>query len=473
MKKKYGSLIDGSWVKHKKTFDVLNPFDNSKILEVYDAEESGTLEAIKSSANAFKKWKKTSVEERSNYLKKFHLLVLKNKKNIAKIITRECGKPLRESLVEVEYGASFIEWSANQCLRNCGKIFESPDQTKKMFYIKEPVGVVAAITPWNFPLAMVTRKVSAALAAGCCVVLKPSELTPITALALGELSVEAKFPRGIFNIVNGKPKVIGDILSNNPTVKKITFTGSTKVGKLLMKNSSKTIKNISLELGGNAPFIVFSDANIDLAIEGLINAKFRNAGQTCISANRIFLNKEIHEDFLIKLKNRLKKMRIGSGLKDCDIGPLISKQALEKVENHIQDALDKGAKIEFGGKLHKPNSLLFEPTILTSVKQNMLVFKNENFSPIVPILIFENDKEVVEIANNTEYGLASYFFTANPRRIWSLVDDLEYGMFGINSGKISTYLNPFGGVKESGIGREGSLQTLEPFLETKFVNWNF
>lgn len=473
MQKRYGSLIDGSWVKHNKTFEVRNPFDNSKILEVYDAEEIGTLEAIKSSARAFKKWKKTSAEERSHFLKTFHSLVLKNKKRIAKIITKECGKPLKESFVEVEYGASFIEWSANQCLRNCGKIFESPEQTKRMFFVKQPVGVVAAITPWNFPLAMVTRKVSAALAAGCCVILKPSELTPITALFLGELSIEAKFPKGIFNIINGKPDTIGDILSKNPTVKKITFTGSTEVGRLLMKNSSKTIKNISLELGGNAPFIVFSDANIDLAVEGLINAKFRNAGQTCISANRIFLNKEIYEIFLIRLKNKLKKMKIGSGLKDCDIGPLISEQALQKVENHIQDAIDKGAKLEFGGKLHQPNSLLFEPTVLSNIKQHMLVFKCENFGPVVPILIFDKDKEVIEMANNTEYGLASYFFTSSPKRIWSLVDDLEYGMFGINSGKISTYLNPFGGVKESGIGREGSLQTLEPFLETKFVNWNF
>ncbi len=466
-------MIDGNWVNHTKTFDVRNPFDNSKILEVYDAEEIGTLEAIKSCARAFKKWKKTSAEERSNFLKIFHSLVLKNKKRIAKIITRECGKPLKESLIEVEYGASFIEWSANQCLRNCGKIFESPEQTKRMFYVKQPVGVVAAITPWNFPLAMVTRKVSAALAAGCCVILKPSELTPITALVLGELSIAAKFPKGIFNIINGKPDIIGDILSKNTMVKKITFTGSTKVGRLLMKNSSKTIKNISLELGGNAPFIVFSDANIDLAVEGLINAKFRNAGQTCISANRIFLNKDIHEIFLIKLKNRLKKMKIGSGLTDCDIGPLISEQALQKVENHIQDAINKGAKLEFGGKLYKPNSLLFEPTVLTNIKQHMLVFKSENFGPVVPILIFDKDMEVIEMANNTEYGLASYFFTSNPKRIWSLVDDLEYGMFGVNSGKISTYLNPFGGVKESGIGREGSLQTLEPFLETKFVNWSF
>ena len=431
------------------------------------------MKAIRSSSRAFIDWKKSSAEDRSFLLKKLYSLVIKNKKKLAKIITLECGKPLKESLVEVEYGASFIEWSANQCLRNSGKIFESPEQTKRMFYVKQPVGVVAAITPWNFPLAMVTRKVSAALAAGCCVVLKPSELTPISALVLGELSIEAQFPSGVFNIINGRPEVIGDILSKDPEVKKITFTGSTRVGKLLMKNSSKTIKNISLELGGNAPFIVFSDANLDLAIEGLIDAKFRNAGQTCISANRIFISKEISEDFLEKLKNRLKKFKIGSGLKDSDVGPLISKQALVKVQSHIKDSLLKGAKLEFGGKQEKPNSLLFQPTILGDVKQNMMVFKNENFGPIVPIMIFQNDDEVIKMANNTEYGLAAYFFTTNPKRIWSLIDDLEYGMFGINSGKISSYLNPFGGLKESGIGREGSFQTLEPFLETKFINWNF
>ncbi len=472
MKKKYGSLINGSWVQHKESFRVCNPFDNKKIADVSDAGEKGTIDAIESAHKAFLKWKKTTAEERGNYLKKLFDLVLKNKKKIAEVITEECGKPLNESLVEVEYGASFIDWSANQSLRSCGKIFESPDISKKMFYIKEPIGVVAAITPWNFPLAMVTRKVSAALAAGCCVVLKPSELTPISALILGELSVEAGFPKGIFNIVNGKPDIIGKILSTNELVKKITFTGSTRVGQLLMRNASKTIKNVSLELGGNAPFIIFEDADLNESLTGLINAKFRNAGQTCISANRIFLQKKISKDFLSKLVNKLETMKVGNGFRGCDLGPLISEDALRKIRNHLNDAIKKGAKIEYGGMLEKPNTLLFKPTLITNVKENMKIFQDENFGPIIPIIIFEEYEEVVEMSNNTNYGLAAYFFTKNSKTIWNLISDLEYGMFGVNSGKISSYLNPFGGLKESGIGREGSLQSLEPFLETKFINWS-
>ena len=472
MKKKYGSLINGKWIKHKKSFVVQNPYDSSKLADVFDAEADGTLNAIKSANRAFLSWKKTSAEERSKHLKRFHSLVIENKKLLAKTITMECGKPLSESLVEVEYGASFIDWSANQILRSCGKIFESPESSKKMFYIKEPIGVVAAITPWNFPLAMVTRKVCAAIAAGCTVILKPSELTPLTALILGELSLKAKFPKGVFNIINGEPKVIGEILCKNSNVKKITFTGSTRVGKLLMRNSSDTVKNISLELGGNAPFIVFEDADLSEALEGLINAKFRNAGQTCISANRIFIHKKISENFLSLIVKKLKRLKVGNGLLNSDLGPLISKEALSKVNNHILDAKKKGGLIKFGGKLLKPNSLLFQPTLITNVKKDMDIFQKENFSPIVPIILFENDSEVVDLANDTNYGLAAYFFTKNSKRVWETVNNLEFGMFGINSGKISSYLNPFGGLNESGIGREGSFQCLEPFLETKFVSWN-
>ena len=327
----------------QKIFLVHDPFNNSKISKVFDAEESGTIRAINSAHDSFKKWRKIPAEQRSNYLKNLYSLVIKNKTNIAEIITRECGKPLKESVVEVEYGASFIEWSANQCLRNCGKIFESPDNSKKMFYTKQPVGVVAAITPWNFPLAMVTRKVSAALAAGCTVVLKPSELTPLTALFLGELSIKAKLPKGVLNIINGEPNMIGSVLSKHSKIKKITFTGSTRVGKLLMKNASATVKNISLELGGNAPFIIFSDADLDSAVDGLMNAKFRNAGQTCISANRVLIQDDVYDIVIEKLRLRLKKLNIGHGLKNCDIGPLISKNALEKIFIHLNDAVKKGS----------------------------------------------------------------------------------------------------------------------------------
>ncbi len=383
----------------------------------------------------------------------------------------ESGKPLSESMVEVDYGSSFIEWAAEQSLRSNGKIFESPELDKKMFYIKKPVGVVAAITPWNFPLAMVTRKVAAAIAAGCSVILKPSELTPLTALKFGELAIESGIPNGVFNIINGDAQLIGKLLTESSIVKKITFTGSTKVGKLLMKNSSSTVKNISLELGGNAPFIVFDDANLDEALEGFIAAKFRNAGQTCISANRLFVNEKVFEKFQSMLVNRFKQLRVGNGLDDVDVGPLISNEALKKIESHIKDAVKKGAKLVFGGKRSKAGELFFEPTLVGNINKQMKIFKKENFGPIIPLIKFKSEKDLIELVNDTEYGLAAYFYTKKTSRIWEIVENLEYGMFGVNSGKISTYLNPFGGLKESGIGREGSLQCLEPFLETKFISW--
>ena len=392
---------------------------------------------------------------------------------MSEIITLESGKPLEESKVEVEYGASFIEWAAEQALRSEGKLLESPENNKKMFYIKQPVGVVAAITPWNFPLAMVTRKVSAALAAGCSVILKPSELTPLTALKFGELAIKAGLPKGVFNIINGKPKLIGEMLSKNSLVKKITFTGSTEVGKLLMKNSSSTVKNISLELGGNAPFIVFSDTNIDKAIEGFIAAKFRNAGQTCISANRLFVEEKVFDKFMKKLVIRFKKLKVGDGLKKNDVGPLISMDAIKKIKNHIDDALLRGAKILVGGKKSRIGKLFFEPTIVINVNTKMKIFTKENFGPIIPVIKFNNDEDLIRLANDTNYGLAAYFYTKKTSRIWKIIENLEYGMIGINSGKISTYLNPFGGFKESGVGREGSIQCLEPFLETKFVSWSY
>ena len=473
MKKSYGSLIHGKWVNGSSSLGVSNPFNNKIISKVSSASIEEIIEAVNSCHLGFKSWSKYSSKDRSEILKDFYNLVKKNRKKISEIITLESGKPIQESSVEVDYGASFIEWSAEQALRIKSDIFESPESGKKLFTIRSPIGVVAAITPWNFPLAMVTRKVSSAVAAGCTVILKPSELTPITALELGYLSLKAGFPPGVFNIVNGDPKMIGKIFSNNPIIKKITFTGSTEVGKLLMKNSSSTVKNISLELGGNAPFIVFSDANIDEAIDGFMMAKFRNAGQTCISANRLFVHKSLSNTFTNKLVNRLKKLKVGDGMKDNDIGPLISNEALKKIIDHVNDAKKNGAKILFGGKVHKLGGLFYEPTLISNVKKNMKVFKKENFGPIIPLIEFEKDNEVINYSNDTNYGLAAYFYTRDSSRVWKNVNNLEYGMFGINSGKISTYLNPFGGLKESGIGREGSLQCLDPFLETKFVLWDY
>ena len=453
--------------------NVSNPFNNKTITKISTLNITQTVEAIKSCQLGFKSWSKYSAKDRSEILKNFYSLVKKHRTKIAEIITLESGKPIQESIVEVDYGASFIEWSAEQALRIKSDIFESPESGKKLFTIRNPIGVVAAITPWNFPLAMVTRKVSSAVAAGCTVILKPSELTPITALELGLLSLEAGFPPGVFNIVNGEPEMIGKVLSTNPVIKKITFTGSTEVGKLLMKNSSSTVKNISLELGGNAPFIVFSDADLDAALNGFMMAKFRNAGQTCISANRLFVHKSVSNIFTSKLLERLKKLKVGDGMNGSDIGPLISNEALKKVINHVSDAKKNGAKILFGGNKHKLGGLFFEPTLISNVKKNMKVFQKENFGPIIPLIEFDNDDEVINMSNETNYGLAAYFYTKNSTTIWKNLNNLDYGMFGINSGKISTYLNPFGGLKESGIGREGSLQCLDPFLETKFALWNY
>lgn len=467
----YKSFINGEWRDSKKLLSINNPSNNKCIGKLCDVGEKGALESVVSASNAFESWSKETAEKRCEILLEWFRLIILNKNDIAEIVTLETGKPLKESMVEVNYGASFIQWFAEQTKRVSGNILSSPDR-KKMLVMKQPIGVVSAITPWNFPVAMVTRKASAAIAAGCTVVLKPSELTSISALKLAELSIEAGLPKGVFNVVTGKPKEIGKVFSTHKSIKKITFTGSTKVGKYLMKNAAATVKGISLELGGNAPFIIFDDSNLDSAVEGLIAAKFRNAGQTCISANRIFIQKNVREKFVTKLKKAINKLVIGDGFNNSDIGPLISSQAIKKVQDHINDALKKGSKLLCGGKNHKAGKLFFEPTILIDVKKNMKVFTHENFGPIIPIIDFDDDHEAIKLANQTQYGLAAYFYTNKASRVWYLSQKLEYGMFGINTGKISTYLNPFGGLKESGIGREGSVNGLEPFLETKFISWD-
>lgn len=467
----YSSLIDGKWIDNNQKFSVYNPSNQNVIAQVADVGKEGAEQAIISAHRAFLTWSQTTSDERFDVLNNWFNLIIKNKEELSKIITLESGKPIRESLVEVEYGASFIKWFAEQAKRIKGSILSSNDKSKRMLIIKQPIGVVSAITPWNFPLAMIARKTSAALAAGCTVVLKPSELTPITAIRIAELSIKAGFPKGIFNVVNGFPLPIGEVMSTHKYVKKITFTGSTKVGKYLMKNASNTVKGISMELGGNAPFIIFDDANLDESIEGFVMCKFRNAGQTCISANRLFVHEKIYNIFIEKLIKRVKKFSIDDGFKNPDIGPLISKKAILKVEEHIEDATLKGAKILLGGKKSKKGKLFFEPSILTNVTKNMKVFEEENFGPIIPVIRFSEDIEVIKLCNFTNYGLAAYFYTNNQKRIWEVSEKLEYGMFGINTGKISTYQNPFGGWKESGIGREGSEEGLEPFLEKKFVTW--
>ena len=471
-KKLYCSYIDGKWVKSLKTISIVNPSNNLSIGNLCDLGEKGAESAIFAASNAFLMWSNKTSDFRANILKKWYNLIVKNKNELAEIVTLETGKPISESLVEVDYGSSFIEWFAEQSKRIKGNILSSNDNDKKMLTLKQPIGVVSAITPWNFPVAMVTRKASAAIAAGCTVVLKPSELTPISCLKIAELSKEAGLPDGVLNIVTGMPKPIGKILSTHKSIRKITFTGSTKVGKYLIKNAADTVKSISMELGGNAPFIVFEDCDIDKAIEGLVAAKFRNAGQTCISANRVFVQKDIFKSFHIKLKRRLGELKVGDGFKGSDIGPLISERAVTKVEKNINDDLKKGAKLYLGGNRHRAGKLFFQPTILLNVQSNMNVFSEENFGPIIPLIKFDSDEKVINLANQTQYGLAAYFYTLNASRIWKMSKSLDYGMFGINTGKISSYLNPFGGLKESGIGREGSEEGLEPFLEKKFVSWN-
>ena len=471
-KKLYCSYIDGKWVKSLKTINIINPSNNLSIGNLCDLGEKGAKSAVTAASNAFPMWSNKTSDFRANILKKWYNLIIKNKNELAEIVTLETGKPISESLVEVDYGSSFIEWFAEQSKRIKGNILSSNDDDKKMLTLKQPIGVVSAITPWNFPVAMVTRKASAAIAAGCTVVLKPSELTPISCLKIAELSKEAGLPDGVLNIVTGMPKPIGKVLSTHKSIKKITFTGSTKVGKYLMKNAADSVKSISMELGGNAPFIVFGDCDIDKAIEGLVAAKFRNAGQTCISANRVFVQKNILKSFHTKLKIRLGELKVGDGFKGSDIGPLISEKAVTKVKKNINDAIKKGAKLYLGGNRHRTGKLFFQPTILLNVQSNMNVFSEENFGPIIPLIKFDTDEEVINLANQTQYGLAAYFYTLNASRIWKMSKSLDFGMFGINTGKISTYLNPFGGLKESGIGREGSEEGLEPFLEKKFVSWN-
>ena len=471
-KKLYCSFIDGKWVKSLNTINIINPSNNLSIGTLCDLGKKGAKSAVSAASNAFPMWSNKTSDFRANILKKWYNLIIKNKNELAEIVTLETGKPISESLAEVDYGSSFIEWFSEQSKRIKGNIFSSNDNDKKMLTLKQPIGVVSAITPWNFPVAMVTRKASAAIAAGCTVVLKPSELTPISCLKIAELSKEAGLPDGVLNIVTGMPKPIGKVLSTHKSIKKITFTGSTKVGKYLMKNAADTVKSISMELGGNAPFIVFGDCDIDKAIEGLVAAKFRNAGQTCISANRVFVQKNILKSFHTKLKIRLGELKVGDGFKGSDIGPLISEKAVTKVKKNINDAIKKGAKLYLGGNRHRTGKLFFQPTILLNVQSNMNVFSEENFGPIIPLIKFDTDEEVINLANQTQYGLAAYFYTLNASRIWKMSKSLDFGMFGINTGKISTYLNPFGGLKESGIGREGSEEGLEPFLEKKFVSWN-
>ena len=464
--------IDGKWVDadDKKTIAVHNPADEQQIGTVPSMGVAETRRAIEAANAAWPAWRARTAKERSAILRKWFDLMMANQEDLAVIMTTEQGKPLTESRGEIAYGASFIEWFAEEGKRIYGDTIPQHQSDKRIVVIKQPIGVCAAVTPWNFPNAMITRKAGPALAAGCTMIIKPASYTPYSALALCELAERAGIPKGVLNVVTGASGPIGKELTTNPIVRKFTFTGSTEVGKQLMAQCASTVKKVSLELGGNAPFIVFDDADIDAALEGAMASKFRNSGQTCVCANRIFVQEGVYDEFARKLGAKVAAMKIGSGLEDGVMqGPMIDMKAVEKVEEHIADAVGKGARIVTGGKRHAKGGTFFEPTVLTDVKTNMKVTHEETFGPVAPLFRFKTEQELIKLANDTEYGLASYFYSRDIGRIWRVAEALEYGMVGINVGIISNEIAPFGGVKESGIGREGSKYGIEEFLEIKYL----
>ena len=464
--------IDGAWSNADEggAITVTNPANGEKLGTVPKMGAAETRRAIAAAEAAFPSWSARTAKDRSALLRRWFELMLEHKQDLAMLMTAEQGKPLAESLGEIGYGASFIEWFAEEGKRIYGDTIPAQAADRRIVVIKQPIGVVGAITPWNFPNAMITRKCGPALAAGCTVVVKPASQTPYSALALAELAERAGIPRGVFNVVTGAASAIGGELTANPAVRKITFTGSTEIGKVLMKQSSDTVKKVSLELGGNAPFIVFDDADLDAAVAGALASKYRNTGQTCVCVNRILVQDGVYDEFARRLVVAVKKLKVADGMVEgAQQGPLIDMAAVQKVESHIQDALTKGASVLLGGKRHALGGSFFEPTVLGNVTGDMAVAKEETFGPVAPLFRFKTDEEAVRMANDTEFGLASYFYSRDIGRIWRVAEALEYGMVGINEGIISTEVAPFGGVKESGIGREGSKYGIEDYLVIKYM----
>lgn len=464
--------INGEWrdANSGKTIDVNNPATQEVFAQIPMMLEDETNEAIQAAHEAWLSWRNTSATERADLLKKWYQLIEENKEAIAEIMTREQGKPLAESLGEMTYANSFIEWFAEEARRTYGDTIPAPSTDKRIWVIKQSIGVCALVTPWNFPAAMITRKAGPALAAGCTIVIKPATQTPLTALALVALAEKAGFPKGVVNIVTGKASAIGNCLTQNELVKKISFTGSTPIGSQLIGLSADNVMNVSMELGGNAPLIVFEDAHIDAAVEAIIAGKSRNTGQTCISPNRIYIHDTIYDEVSQKVADKFEQLVVGNGLDEgVNQGPVIDENGVLKVEEHIDDAVKKGAKIIAGGKRHELGGTFFEPTVLAEVPQDALCLHDETFGPLAPLVRFKTDKEVIKAANNTPYGLAAYFFTNNINRVHAVSEALEAGMVGINTTAISTTVAPFGGYKKSGIGREGSHQGIEEYLETKYV----
>jgi succinate-semialdehyde dehydrogenase/glutarate-semialdehyde dehydrogenase len=466
------SYIGGLWcdADDAKTFPVNNPATGELLAHVPNMGAAETRRAIGAAKQAWPEWRRKPAKERAILLRKWYELMMANSDDLARIMTAEQGKPLGESKGEIAYAASFIEWFAEEAKRVYGDTIPSPWNDRRFVVLKEPVGVCGAITPWNFPAAMITRKAGPALAAGCTMIAKPAESTPLSAFALAVLAERAGIPAGVFNVLTGEPRVIGAELTSSPDVRKITFTGSTEVGRILMRQSAETIKKISLELGGNAPLIVFDDADLDAAVEGTMISKFRNAGQTCVCANRIYVQNGIYDAFAEKLVAAVSQLKVGNGF-DAGVGqgPLIDQAAVDKVEEHISDAVAKGARILLGGKRHRLGGTFFEPTVIADVTSQMKVAREETFGPVAPLFRFYKDEEAAQLSNDTEFGLASYFFSRDVARIWRVAEALEYGMVGINTGMISTEVVPFGGVKQSGLGREGSHYGIDEFLEIKYL----
>ncbi len=462
--------VDGDWVSSESVISVDDPSTGSTIGSVPRLGVAETRLAIDAAARALPAWRAKTAKERATVLRRWFDLMIANQDDLARLMTTEQGKPLSESRGEVAYAASFLEWFGEEAKRVYGDTIPGHQADKRIIVIKQPIGVVACITPWNFPLAMITRKAGPAIAAGCTVVLKPASQTPFSALALAELAERAGVPKGVFNVITGSATEIGAELTANPIVRKLSFTGSTEIGRLLMAQCAPTIKKLSLELGGNAPFVVFDDADLDAAVEGAIASKYRNTGQTCVCANRLLVQGSVYDRFAAKLADAVRQLKPAPGLEaGATQGPLIDDKAVQKVESHIADATSKGAKVLVGGKRHALGGRFFEPTILTDVTPAMDIAREETFGPVAPLFRFETEAEAIALANDTEFGLAAYFYGRDVARVWRVAEALEYGIVGINTGIISTEVAPFGGVKESGLGREGSKYGLEEFLEIKYL----
>ena len=465
------AYINGQWVDGSGTFDVTNPARGDVIAQVADLTRAQVSEAIAAAEAAQKDWAKWTGKERAAVLRRWFDLMIENTDDLATILTAEMGKPLAEAKGEIAYGASFIEFFAEEAKRIYGETIPGHQRDKRITVLKQPIGVAASITPWNFPNAMITRKAAPALAAGCAMVARPADLTPLSALALGVLAERAGIPAGVLNIVTTSDAAsTGKEFCENPTVRKLTFTGSTAVGRILLRQAADQVMKCSMELGGNAPFIVFDDADLDAAVDGAIMCKFRNNGQTCVCANRIYVQAGVYDAFAEKLAAKLKDMKVGDGLEEGTVfGPLINQKAVEKVRSHIDDALAKGAEVAFGGAQHNLGGSFFQPTILTGATQEMQVAQDETFGPMAPLFKFEDEDEVINMANDTIFGLASYFYAKDLSRVYKVAEALEYGIVGVNTGIISTEMAPFGGVKQSGLGREGSHHGIEDYLEMKYI----